>query len=102
MSLLAEALVYQVPWWLLALLGVAAALAAGWFLGLRAALAVGLAGLVFIAGRRGAQQGWTDREAKGERDAQRAIDAARGARAAAERDGRDAGRLRDDDGWRRD
>ncbi|MEP9368080.1 hypothetical protein [Xanthobacter sp. VNH20] len=102
MSTLAEWLVYQVPWWLLALLGLVGTLAAGWFLGLRAALAAGLAALVFIAGRRGAQQGWTDREAKGERDAQRAIDAARDARAGAERRDRDAGRLRDDDGWRRD
>ncbi|MFG1397193.1 hypothetical protein [Roseixanthobacter pseudopolyaromaticivorans] len=102
MSMLGEWLVYQVPWWLLALLGLAGALAAGWFLGLRATLAAGLAALVFIAGRRGAQQGWTDREAKGERDAQRAIDTARDTRADAERRDRDSGRLRDDDGWRRD
>ncbi|OYY86516.1 MAG: hypothetical protein B7Y61_06355 [Rhizobiales bacterium 35-66-30] len=87
---------------MLALLGLGAALAAAWFLGLRAALAVGIAGLIFIAGRRGAQQGWTDREAKGDRDAQRAIDVARDARADAEWGSRDAGRLRDDDGWRRD
>ncbi|MFG1464228.1 hypothetical protein V5F77_15160 [Xanthobacter sp. DSM 24535] len=102
MSGLLDWIAYQLPWWVLAIPALVAVLAVARLAGLRAAVTVGLAAAAILIGRRGAQQGWAAREAKGERDAQTAIERARDARAAALRRDGVAERLRDDDGWRRD
>lgn len=104
-----EWLIYGAPWWLQAaggaLLVGAVLIPLSRVIGLTRTLeaaAVAAAVLGALAyGRRERQQGWADREAKGKRDADHAIDAARKARA--DSDARSAGGgLRDDDGWRRD
>lgn len=99
---LSEAMLYGVPWWLLAGLLAAGLGLMGLRFGWRAALAAGAAGLLLIVDRRAAQRGWRDRQDKGERDAARDVEAARAARLGAERDALDPRRLRADDGWRRD
>lgn len=105
-----EWLIYGAPWWLQSIGGLV--LLAGAFLlavrlfGLEAALK----GLVPVAaifaalayGRRERQAGWNDAHAKGERDAEDAVRKAKAARYDAARRNADAGRLRDDDGHRRD
>jgi len=101
-SALGQWLAYGVPWWLWAGLAGAAVLALARVLGVRVALAAAALAAVLLAYRRGAQAGWTDRQAKGERDAQAAVDQADAARRAAEHDADDPGRLRHSDGWRRD
>ncbi|TCT07608.1 hypothetical protein [Aquabacter spiritensis] len=101
--------VYAVPWWIQAaagagLIGTGLVFAAR-LLGMRAALKLAMAAgallLALAAGRRARQRGWNDRQAKEKEDANRAISVARRARAAADADS-GAGRLRDDDGFRRD
>lgn len=105
-----EWLVYNVPWWLqgglLAGLLVGGVLLLARFVGFKNALQVGAALAAVVGaltyGRRERQLGYQDREKKGDRDAQDALEAASRARLdAAARNG-DAKRLRDDDGYRRD
>lgn len=105
-----EWLIYGAPWWLQAAGG--AGLLIGAFVllvrifGLKTALQVGVpAAAVFAAlvyGRRERQAGWNDAHAKGDRDADEAVDRANAARYDAARRNADASRLRDDDGHRRD
>ncbi|QTL05751.1 hypothetical protein J5J86_10915 [Aquabacter sp. L1I39] len=97
-----EALLYGLPWWIIAGLVGGAVILAGLRLGWRAAGMAGLAGLLLIVDRRAAQRGWRDRQRKEEIDAAHALEAARLARLGAERDALDPVRLRADDGWRRD
>lgn len=102
MSTLAHFFGYGVPWWLWGLAGLAGAALAFRFGGARGAALAGAVAALVVAHRRGAQGGYSHALEQGEKDAQHAIEAARAARdAAARRDG-DAGRLRDDDGFRRD
>lgn len=64
--------------------------------------AVGAVFAALVYGRRERQAGWKNAHAKGERDAQGALDQAGRARADADRRNAEPGRLRDDDGYRRD
>lgn len=105
-----EWLIYGTPWWLQAAGGLGVLAALGFLLvrlvGLETALkilpflAAGFGALVY--GRRERQAGWDDAHAKGDRNADDAISQAEAARAGAARRDADAGRLRDDDGHRRD
>lgn len=107
---LAEWLLYGTGWRLQALGGVLLLAGLGLLLArlvgpARAVRIMALAGGVFAAlvyGRRERQAGWNDAHAKGERDANAAIAQAGRARADAHRRDADSGRLRDDDGYRRD
>lgn len=102
MSTLLHVLGYGVPWWLWALAALAAAALAFRLGGARAAALAGALAAIVVAHRRGAQGGYSHALEQGEKDAQHALDAARAARDAAVRRDGDAGRLRDDDGFRRD
>lgn len=108
---LASLLIYAVDWRWQAIGGLVVVAALGLvvirLLGLRLGLQVlGLVGAVYAAlvyGRRERQQGRADAIAQGERDAQDAVDRAeRARRAAHDRLTSRPGRLRDDDGYRRD
>jgi len=102
-------LIYGTPWWLQAAGGaaiiVAACIPLVRLLGVSKALqAASIAGTIWAAltyGRRERQQGWQDKAEKVARDADKAINKAGKARADADA-GNAAGRLRDNDGWRRD
>lgn len=97
-----EWLTYNIPveiW----VVGASAAVFFIWrYFGLRAALGAILGFLVFIAQLRGRQQGWKERERKGNEDAQKAVRDARDARADSARINSDPERLRDNDGFRRE
>ena len=97
-----EALAYGLPWWLLGGLVMAGLALVALRFGWRAALLAGTAGLLLIVDRRAAQRGWRDRQRKEDADEARNLETARLARLDAERAARDPGRLRADDGWRRD
>ncbi len=105
-----EWLIYGAPWWLQAIGGaifiVLVLIPLVRIVGLKNTLEIGaIVGAVFgalVYGRRERQQGWKDAQSKGERDAQSAIDQASRARADADLSNADPGRLRDDDGYRRD
>lgn len=111
MDWLSTFVLFHLPWWVwvpVALIIVAAiVIPLVRLVGLKraleiaAAVAAALGGLILI--QRARQEGWRAREAKGERDAQSAIDKAERAR----RDAYDQftarpDRLRDNDGHRRD
>ncbi|MFS8039206.1 hypothetical protein ACI7BZ_19975 [Xanthobacter sp. AM11] len=102
MSTLFHLLAYGVPWWVLALPGLLAVVALARLAGPRAAALAGAVIALVLAHRRGAQAGFAHARRKGEDDARRSLDAAHAARAAADRRDGAAGRLRDDDGFRRD
>ncbi|MFG1383257.1 hypothetical protein [Xanthobacter versatilis] len=74
----------------------------GWATALKIMTAVGAVFAALAYGRRERQAGWEDAHAKGERDAQGALDQAGRARADADRRNAEPGRLRDNDGYRRD
>ena len=95
-------LAYGVPSWLWTGVAGVAVQSVARVLGVRGAMMAAALTAVLLAYRRGAQAGWTDRQAKREHDAQAAVDQADAARRAAERDADDPRRLRDSDGWRRD
>jgi len=105
-----EWLIYGTSWWLQAAGGLVVIAGLAFLLirifDLETALKILVpVGAVFAAlayGRRERQAGWNDAHAKGDRDADEAIDKARAARYDAARRDADAGRLRDDDGHRRD
>lgn len=110
MSSLAEFLLYGAPWWLQAFFGALAVLLVllplARLVGLPRALRLGTAAGAVLAVlatlSRARQRGWADAHAKGDRDAQDALEKAAAARSDADRRSADAGRLRDDDGYRRD
>lgn len=91
-----------VPLWLWVLLAVAAALAVyrifGWKQTLAALVGIG----AFLLYALGTRQGRDAQIRKDIKDAQKAIDKARAARAAADRRNADPDRVLDDDGYRRD
>ncbi|MFG1222771.1 hypothetical protein [Xanthobacter wiegelii] len=99
---LAGFLGYGVPWWAW---GISGGLAVAVLLRLFGVRAAGIAAAVLavvLVTRRAAQRGYDRALKEGERDVSKSLSAARSARdAAARRDG-DAGRLRDDDGFRSD
>lgn len=108
--MMADLLVYGLPWWLQAALGAAVAvpilLLATRFIGVARALkgGVALAGLLaaFALERRARQAGWIARAQKEARDADELLGKAEQARAAADAAAaRDPAGLRDDDGFRR-
>lgn len=102
MSTLAVWLAYKLPWWVFALGALVATLGIARVVGLRAGALAAAFLAVLVAHRKGAQDGYSAREAQGEEDARHAIAAAARARSAAERSGSDARGLREDDGFRRD
>lgn len=108
---MSEWLGYAVPWWVWTLPALAAVAAIVIplvrIVGLSRALQIGGAVAAFLGGlimiRRARQEGWNAREAKGERDAQAAMEEAeRVRRDAMDRFTSRPDRLRDDDGHRRD
>lgn len=95
-------ILYQIPWWAY---GIAAAVIIGTLystIGLRNTLYAIGAALLFIFHVRSRQQGWTDRETKGQHDAEKIIVRAGDARRDADVRNTDAGGLRNDDGHKRD
>lgn len=106
-----EWLIYGSPWWFQAIMGggiiVLVLIPLTRFIGLTKTLQ--LASIVFsifgalVYGRRERQQGWKDRENKGERDANAAITLADQARqdANARNSVNNGKQLRDDDGFKR-
>ncbi|MEP9352031.1 hypothetical protein ABLE93_00380 [Xanthobacter sp. KR7-65] len=98
----ADTLGYGLPWWVWSLPGVAAVVLLLRLFGPKAAAAAAVALALILAHRRGAQAGRDHALKEGERDATKSLAAAEAARAAAARRDGTAGRLRDDDGFRRD
>lgn len=95
-------LIYVLPWWVkviagLIVVGIILRLF-GWKATVAAMIAVATLGLV----NRSQQQGWEARIKKDNEDADKAIARARSVRDAADRRNAAPGRLRDDDGFRRD
>ena len=102
MTWLLETILYAVPWWVLLVAGAVVGLVVYRALGARMAILAAAVVAVLVAHSKGAQSGWKAREAKGARDAQRAIDRAARARAASDRRNAGSDRVFDNDGWRRD
>lgn len=102
MRTIAEWLAYGLPWWAWAVPALLGVLGLMRLAGVRAGLGAAAVAAVLLAYRKGSQAGWAAQRAKGERDAQEAVDRAARARRDAERDAGDARRLRDTDGWRRE
>lgn len=97
-----NAIYYAVPWWVWLFIGLTIALLVYRIWGLKAALAAATAALLATTYRRGQQTGWRDRQRKEENDAERSINRAGAARLDADKRNADPGRLRDNDGFRRD
>ena len=87
---------------LIAATGVGAAVLAWRLIGWQAGASVIVAAAALFAFRAGERRGATVQAAKEKADADRAVDRAQRARADADRRNADVGRLRDDDGFRRD
>jgi hypothetical protein len=92
-----------IPWWVWVVAAVAAVVVVWRTLGWQGALAA-LAAIVAVFGYgKGRQEGWNERTAAGRKEADNAITRADQARADSMRDtSSNGGKLRDDDGFRRD
>lgn len=96
-----EWLIYAVPWWVWAAVGLTVALVIHQTFGFKAAAVAVVVAIAGVFQARARQQGWKDAQARGERDARAIIERANEVRRDA--DLRNAGdRLREDDGYRRD
>ena len=94
---------YSVPWWVWALLGLVVVGAIQYFVGWKKALAaLGVLAAIVLLGRA-RQQGWQDKVKADMKAADKLIAKANKARADAAKDlAAHPGKLRDDDGFRRD
>lgn len=93
---------FILPWWVKVGGGVIIALIILRLLGWKASVAAIVAVVTLGAVNRGQQQGWEARLKKDNADADKAIERARAARAAADRHNANAGELRKPDKYRRD
>jgi len=93
---------YAIPWWAKVGAGLIAALIILRLFGWKASVAALIAVATLGAVNRGQQQGWEARLKKDNRDADKAIERARAARADADRRNANAGELRKPDKYRRD
>jgi len=105
-----DLLIYDLPPWVLAIPGLAAAVFIFWFVhkrwgwkpALAAAGAVITASLLKLIYRKGQQQGRSETLERLEEETDNAVKTADEVRARMHRDNADPERLRDNDGWRRD
>lgn len=94
-------LVYQVPWYVYAGLGVVAVGVVYRLYGWQGSLAL-LTGLIAVFGyQKGMQQGYNDRQAKGQKETSDAIEKANAARDDSDRFNADDKRLHSSDGFKR-
>lgn len=93
---------YSIPWWLKVGAGVIAAAVILRLFGWKASVAALIAVATLGAVNRGQQQGWEARLKKDNRDAAKAIERARAARAATDLRNANAGELHKPDKYRRD
>lgn len=93
----------HIPWEIWLALGLALVFVVHRYFGLKAAAATAVAALLFIIRTQGKQQGWNQREEKGQKDAQKFINDANAIRNESLRNSElHPDKLRDNDGFRRD